>query len=110
MGPNAVDAKAKPMYVNNYLIKTMCLDIPASRPCPGEQCVEMRQAAMMQFMPNQQRTYEGQMRAMQPASAAASVCLPSDAKRYDGVQLIRSIPDEPCAYADRAYASAGPTV
>jgi len=92
MGPNAIDPNGKPMYVINYPINTMCLDIPANRPCPGEQCVRMRQAAMIQFMPNQQRTYEGQMRAMQPASAAASVCLPSGAKRYNGVQLIHSIP------------------
>jgi hypothetical protein len=30
--PNAVDANGNPTYVNNCLIKTMCLDIPANRP------------------------------------------------------------------------------
>lgn len=32
MGPNEVDANGDPIYVNNCLIKTMCLDIPANRP------------------------------------------------------------------------------
>ena len=66
MGPTGVVANGRPVYVNNCLIKTMCLDVPANRPCPDEQCVEMRQAAIMQFMATQQRTYEAQMRAMQP--------------------------------------------
>ena len=64
MGPTGVDANGKPVYVNNCLIKTMCLDIPANRPCPDQQCVEMRQEVMLQLMRNQQATYEAQMRTM----------------------------------------------
>jgi clan AA aspartic protease (TIGR02281 family) len=35
MGPNTIDANGNPIYVNNCLIKMMCLDIPANRPRYG---------------------------------------------------------------------------
>jgi hypothetical protein len=55
MGPNAVDANGKPLYDNNCLIKTMCLDIPANR--PGYVPNAAAFAPMMQW-PVQQQPYQ----------------------------------------------------
>ena len=53
MGPNEVDANGDPIYVNNCLIKTMCLDIPANRPGYVPSAVASAPMIQIQLQPYQ---------------------------------------------------------